>query len=329
MVGMAAVRRWPRRATAARLTALAVGVLLPAAPYMALIGGFSNKTSTTSIFEKLNIRSPKERVEGPALFAAWYDQEKDGSLPAWVLKAIGKEGFKTFHYVPAVLAVFGLVVAGRRVRAEPWMWVPILFVGMMLALLAALGSIGQAVPSGARQHYVSGRHTLSIVYVGCFFAAGGLVELTRRIKHPAAPAVVLAALVASCLPSALKPLHESRVGHKYVGEVLRDQAGSDDTIIDPWDWAQWYAGRTLYWIHPDPEPLAGRSRWAVLEPGDDPNSESPRYPMALAVKNDQENKAEVVTWWPDDKPVGEAKVVLYRQRITAADEARWRKAAGK
>ena len=38
-----------------------------------------------------------------------------------------------------------------------------------------------------------------------------------------------------------------------------------DTLIDPFSWAEWFAGRTLYAIPADPPPLPGTSRWVVLE----------------------------------------------------------------
>ena len=67
----------------------------------------------------------------------------------------------------------------------------------------------------------------------------------------------------------------------------------------------------------------GRYRWAVLEKGESPHSRLPRLKLALDVENDGKNKAEVAFSWPEG-PVENAKVVVYKQRITEGDEAAYK-----
>ncbi len=332
VVGMAAARRWAWPSVAAWLTALAVGAVLPALPYMVLIGGVSNKPSVDGMFQKIG--NWRERVVGghgaarpPApLLAVWYNPEADGPLPAWVPRAIAAEGVKTFHYAPAGLAVLGLLAAARRLRAEPWAWVPIAYGGLVLAAVAALASVGQ-VTQGERHHYVSERHTLPLVYVGCFFAAFAIEQLPGwlgRISlvgdwpaHPAVAWAVLAGVVVSCVPRLVRPLHADRAGHVEAGRFLKDHMAPEDTLIDPFEWAGFYSGRTLRRIPPDPSPVAGRYRWAVLEKGETPHSHLHRYKDAQNVANDGRNKAAVAFEWTEKAKV----VTVYRQQITEEDEA--------
>src|SRR5262249_10248837 len=47
------------------------------------------------------------------------------------------------------------------------------------------------------------------------------------------------------LPSALRPLHVNRLGHRLAGEWLAVHAQPTDPIVDPFCWAYFYAGRTF------------------------------------------------------------------------------------
>jgi hypothetical protein len=224
-VGMAFTRRWPWSLTAGRLAALGVGVPITSLPYMVLIGGVTNKPSGAGILPgflspKQLIHEPHGAVTSPALFADWYVPEADGPKYAWVPRAMAQESAKAFHYAPALLALVGLVVAARRLRAEPSLWVLILFAGMMLAVLTVLAYVGQRNPADAeaeRRSYLSDRHTLSVVYIGLIFAGAGLVYLPtllgrlpgvgRWLGRPIVAPIVLALIVISCVPPLLKSLH--------------------------------------------------------------------------------------------------------------------------
>lgn len=338
-VAMGLTGRWPRSQAAAGVTALAVGAVLPAVPYMMLIEGITNKPSGIEFYNKL-IKTPREMILGSGAganlphagppVAAWYVPGEDGPRLAWVAGAVAKETTKTFHYFPAALAVLGVVLAVGRLRAEPWVWVPLLYGATLLAVISAMAYVGQN-SAGGRQHYVSERHTLPLVYVGCFFAALGIEKLPglwvrvslvgRWPGHPAVAWAVLFGIVISSVPKLVQPLHANREGHVHTGKYLREHLRDGDTLIDPFEWAQFYSGRALRTIPPDPPPVAGRFRWAVLERGESPHSRLPRLKLAQDVANDGKNKAEVVFWWPETDPVEDAKVMVYKQRITEADQA--------
>lgn len=324
---LAARRAWPVPAAAGRLTALAVGVLLPALPYMILIEGVTNKPTGVDLFNRA-IRNPREHfmkgaVSAPALFADTYrGADQDGPQALWVAKALVKEVSKTSHYAVFALAFLGLFAVFGRVRDEPWQLVPLVFAALALLMLIALGLKPQA--QGGPPPYISGRHTLPVVYVGCLLAAAGLELLPRLLgrvspglDNPAVTWVALSLVVASCVPT-LKPLHEHRSGYKAAGEALAAELkavadeGKAVTVIDPYEWPQFYAGWALWHVPQDPPDspvvLAVVAEKTGKEEG--PNSNKPRFEHALNVARDV--RARVVFEWAPDESGDTTRIRIYR-----------------
>jgi hypothetical protein len=309
------------------LTALVVGCLLSCGWYMILIGGITQKPTGTSLLKGFNLRekllkseaAPDQGLNRP-LMADWYTPHQYKSRAHWMANAFIKEGGKVFHFAPLGFAVIGvLVVAFRRLREQPE-WIPLLIYGVLfLGLLIAMS--GFKPYDELNRPYLSERHLLPLAYVGCVFAILGLVAVAQRLTRSreaqtnTVVIVLIGLILGSCIPSLSRSLHGSRLGHKEAGIILREQATEADTIIDPFDYALWFSGRSLVQIKSDPPPTPGSYRWAVLEAGDSSNSATPRLPAAVAVAQDQLNKPELVKWWPSDKPASEAKVSLYRQQI--------------
>lgn len=322
IVGLAAIRRWAVGESAGRLTALIVGTLLPAIPYMLLIGGITNKPTGRNLLPSFNIwekKFQKAHADSPALFASWYDATKHGGLETWLVRAAWEEGSKAFHHAPLFLAVIGLAVAARRFRREPELWVPVLYGGLMLVAAMGMAWRGQTIEGTVeRNHYLSERHMLALAYVGCLFAAAGiqaLPGLLARISlvgkwpgHPAVAVVLAIAVVGSCVPKMVKLRHEDRVGHREAGRWLKGNLTDADTLIDPFEWAQFYAERSLRTIPGDPKQAT--RVYAVVERKNDgtPQSELPRRQAALNVKNDGHSK--LVFHWPEG-PVEQADVQVY------------------
>jgi hypothetical protein len=331
MFVLAVRRTWLWRSAVGRLTALLVGVMLPAAPYMILIGGVTNKPTGIDLGrfflrEKLLNQPKADAVVPQVLFGdTYHGAGQDGPQALWVGKALFKEVSRTFHYAAFGLAAIGLAIAFGRVRDEPWHLVPIAFGGLTLVTLVMLGLKPQA--PGGPPPYISGRHTLPIVYVGCFFAAAGIEFLPRllgrlpgigpSLDRPAVAWVALAAVVVSCLP-ALKPLHEHRQGYKAAGEFLATELkavaaeGKDVVVIDPYEWPQFYAGWSLWKVPEDapeaPVVLAVFAEKTGKEEG--PNSNKGRYDAALNVSRD--TRARVVFEWISDDPTDATRIKVYR-----------------
>ena len=291
--------------------AVTLGTALVAGPYMAAIGGVTLKNAAAAMAG--SVVAVPAPPPGPALFGAAYDPERDGSKSLWVAKAIALEGTKTFHYAPLGFALVALPFALRRMRADPAVGVPLLMAALNLGVVALLA---------ARVNYLSERHLLPVAFVGCTLAAYagfGLRHFWRPIfggplTGPPASWALLAILVGSCLPAAAKPLHEDRYGHRVIGEYLKANATADDVILDPYNWAQFYSGRSVRGVPGDPP--AARYRWAVLEEGEKEHASftKPRLTGALNVARDMTNKPVVALEWGDPADAGKSrKIVLYRQ----------------
>jgi len=346
VIVLAILRNYPRRHALAWLTALVVGALIPAAPYMILIGGITNKPTGNQMLNK--IPNPREQLSKPnqssiasksPVFADWYDRNQDGPKVVWAAKVIALKTLKVFHYLPAVFAILGLVIALRRVRHEPWLGVPIAVMVVNLAVLFALGTLK------ADDHsYISERHCMPLGFVGLAFAGGILAELPRLTARWfgessfwtgwKVPITWLFIMAVSCIPAAIKPAHESRVAHKYAGLYLAREGvlQQDDILVDPDEWAGFYSGRTLRRIDPD-NPKC-KYKFAVLDADDvKPKEKSeggrtpkPRLGLAQNIANDGSN--ELVYWWPELEPTetnetekrkeieSKAKVLVYRLKNT-------------
>lgn len=310
-------KHWSLGGGLSRLVALGFGTMLLALPYMVAIGGVTLKPSLRMASEAqsfAHVTHNPTGFPGAALFAMNFDPSLNMSRELWVPIAIFKEASKAFHYGSMAFALIGVGFALRRVRTDPAILVTLVMGTLNLAVLALL-----AWKAG----YLSERHTLPIVFLGCFFAAYACERLPgfiaripwigRGVWYPVMLMWMLyGAIILSCLPATIRPLHENRNGHKAIGEFLKENAHDDDVIIDPYNWAQYYSGRSLRGVPPDPSPA--RYRWAVLEEGEEPHSTLTRLKAAVDVKNDLNNKPEIMLRVEDtsDKR-GSRAIVLYRQ----------------
>jgi Dolichyl-phosphate-mannose-protein mannosyltransferase len=313
--GAGILRTWTRGEALGHLLALGIGFAMVGGPYMLAIGGVSNKATFNELLDRLKGKAPRPLWQGeanaapraPVLLA---DFHQEGNLTAWAATAIVKETSKAAHYATFFLGLAGLALQRRRIGADPGLSALPLFAAVNLAVIGAL-----ALKIG----YVSERHTVMIVLVLSLFAASGLESIWMawgRLPRIGGRGL-LVLIVAGSLPSAVKVPHESRAGHPHAGRYLAMHVGPQDAVIDPFCWAEWYAGRTLHAVPPDPVPPA--ARWVVMETGRSPHSRLPRYRDALNVVTDGANPAKLVYWWPEDLPETEArekaKVLVYRQDV--------------
>lgn len=312
-------RHWPRDVAFGRLTALVIGVTLVAVPYMAMIGKITNKTSPG---EMLNnpIGPPRSIIHdntlrvttSTPLFAAWWNDEKDSgkSRELWAVQSVGKELSKSANYVVWPLAIFAIIALRRKFATEPGLWVLTVLIACNVALLLFLA---------LRVGYVSERHTVLLTMLACVFAAAGLPLLAAgigqlllvidRLGVRITAASILVALVVSSLPFALKPMHPHREGHKHAGEWLASRMSDNDAIVDPFCWAEWYAGRTLYRISWNPP--VSRSTYVIWENTTaTPHSRLPALPVAKELL--QHPTARIVYHWPENVPKEEATVQVWK-----------------
>ncbi len=331
-------RRWPRDLTVGRLAALAVGVALVAGPYVLLIGKLTNKPTGDGMIPSLT--DPRGQMlkdgfgfhrpvtVGAPVFADYWEIPGN-ARPVWVVEraAFGmmKEVGKALHYVGAGLAILGAIFLRRRITAEPGLALLLVLGGLNLLVLIGLGMKGYVIKdvhSGNDMHigYISERHTVLLVMIGCVFASAALEPLAAALASlplvgrfwagRLAPAGLLLTVVAVALPATLKPLHDHREGHKHAGQWLASRIHDQDCLIDPFEWAQWYSGRGLHYVPDDPP--AAVVTYAVVDNKEhaEDHARLPRMVDALNVKED--GRSTVVYHWPEDVPVASAKVRIYK-----------------
>ncbi len=314
-------RRWTRDETLGRLTALCIGVALVSVPYMAVIGKLTNKTSGQQMLEGGAPRpifhsgpTTQRAVIGTVLFAEWWNEERDAgkSRSMWAVQAVLKEMNKTANYVVWPLAVFAMIALRRRFATEPGLWVLVVLMVCNVAVLLHLA---------ARVGYVSERHTMLLTVLACQFAAAGLplsaaaigqlLPRVERLGVRVTAAGLLVAIVASSLPFALKPMHTHREAHRRAGEWLAPRITDTDAMLDPYCWAEWYAGRTLYRVSWNPP--VSRNTYIVLENENlkgSPHSRLPELPNAKALSKSPTSR--IVYHWPEDVPVERAAIHIYK-----------------
>lgn len=331
------IRRWPRDLTLGRLTALAVGVALVAGPYMVLIGKLTNKPTPNEVLP--NLSSPVERRTqapavhgGPVLGVWWHIDANAGPMAVgWpAVRGIVEETSKGLHYGAGVLALLGLVALRRRIAVEPGLAVLLALVGLNALILLGLGVTGYYV-RGKHTGYVSERHTVLIVMVGCLFAAAALQVIAGWFRDRPrlgrlATGALLVGLVATALPSTLKPLHPHREGYKHAGRWLKemheawcaeqearppDQRETAPGIYDPFEWSDWYSGRTLYTkVHPANPDIAYAVWDNSAKDRGDAHERLPVLDQAKRIKDD--GRAVRVYHWPEDVAPEQASVHVYR-----------------
>jgi Dolichyl-phosphate-mannose-protein mannosyltransferase len=307
-VGFWLSRRSEFALTMLRLVVLILGTALISVPYMKTINGLTLKTTGKEI---LGTNTAQVPVPVP-LLAASYNPDTHGEQWLWAITAILKESTKTFHYAPMGFAIFGAILALRHLRREP---ATITLLMMIITNSAILYKL--AMREGG---YISERHTLPLAAVGSLLAGYGLFRcreffvswLGERWTSDWVAWFWFFAMAISCVPLLVRPMHENRGGHKVIGDYLKQHATPEDAVIDPYDWAQYYSGRSLRGVPQDP--LKPRYRWAVVEGGESEHQTFTRREAALNVIRDSKNKAELVVEWRDPTdPKKERRIMLYRQ----------------
>src|SRR5262249_20560745 len=149
---------------------------------------------------------------------------------------VGQEVSKGFHYLTAALAAAGLYLFRRRAPADPGFGLVYVLVGLNLGVLFLL-----AWHNG----YVSERHTMTMVALGCVVAAGALEPIgqfwakvpgAQKFAGLPAAGAGLIVLVAAAVPATFRPLHDNRAGHYFAGKFLGAVVTDADAVFDPFCW---------------------------------------------------------------------------------------------
>jgi hypothetical protein len=295
--------RQPWRRLGTQAGALGAGLLVFLGPYAAAIGSLSNKNSVRgTIGAPINDPNgllPQYGAAGTGpLLAAWF-HESGGANPRWVwaARSLAFETGRAFQYLGVGLAMLGLFVLRPRSAARPAWAVLAVLVSAHAVVLCRMASL-----SG----YLSERHTLFFVISGSFPAAAAIIWCGRFVTRVSA-GYVTAGLVAAGLliasPALIKPLHYNRAGHKAAGEWLAHTIHENDAILDPFDWAEFYAGRLeakATTIKPD-------RLFVILEQNENPHSRLSHLQGAKVCAK----LGAPVYHWPESAAVEKAEVIIY------------------
>jgi hypothetical protein len=295
-----------------QLAALGCGVLAGVGPYVAITGHLSNKNTAKVLVGDADADPARMLPYGQAaspeavrpLLAVWLQESPSWHGPRWLwaLQALSQETAQGFQYVGIGLAALGLCV---------WRWRRGSVGGaILLAGLVALHTLllcRMATLSG----YLSERHVLMFILAGCLPAGAALLWIGDRLRPQAgfATACMLVAILVCCeLPVLAKPLHGNRAGHKAAGRFLAAVATPEDSIIDPFNWTEFYAHPLV----PPPQPANPKNYFVVLENNGNQHSRLP----VLADAKLTASYGDIIYHWPENKPRDLASVLVYQ--VTAA-----------
>src|SRR6516162_6483488 len=232
-------------------------------------------------------------------------------------RALAIEVGNGLHYVGIVPALLGLMWSFRRLGTMPAFWVVAVYFTIQTATLFML-----AMTVG----YVSDRHTMTLVMCGSPFVAAGIFDVSQWVLTligrggaggpssnrmvTAGAAVLIAALLAVCLPKTLLPLHADRAGNHAAGLCLKGRVHDWDDVVDDHTWSHLYAGMVFKEDKPPVQPPPGvvPLTYVVITRSRDAEINADRRKMEeYAVSAG----GQEVFHWPDDGSVAAARVVVY------------------
>jgi hypothetical protein len=331
LVGAQFAFRWrrPWSRVLACAASFGLGAIAVGGPYVAIIRHLTNKTTGIEILQAALEPEPKQLgqplktseanagVQTASLGVYWLDARKAerGRRLVWGLKAVAGEYIKGFGYFAWLPALVGICCCPGPFRRELGAWAV-----FALCLLYTLALWRVAYVAG----YVSERHSLPVLMCGLYWVVDGVDWLCSRLirartrmrarwrwAHPF-PAregtfalMVLVGLAGIALPKSLEPLHANRAGFHAAGLWLAENAQPTDAIVDPFAWAEYYAGHALRETKVvDASPP---SRQFVVVGGS--GNEHARLPLMPAAES-LANQGTLVYRWPTQETKQKAEEVL-------------------
>jgi hypothetical protein len=300
LVVMQAVPRWRKPWSRVLLggASLSLAAAAVGGPYACTIGALTNKPTPQSVLDQLGfvprlgdpVPAAQAAVEWPLLAVWWNDHETPPEKRTWwgfvsLLEMLSK-GFFYVFWVPTLA---GLWWFRDRFRLAPGAWVLLLVSAAILYLLFRVAQV---------KGYLSDRHTLLVLLCGSYFAVAGLGRFGEWLAARLArlrPALAgtrwtdprrwsLAVLVLAAvgpLPRTLETLHADRVGFRVAGYWLADHILPGDFILDPYCWANYYAGHVFTEGRTDLKSHHPPLYYLVLERSQNKHSRLPEQEAAL------------------------------------------------
>jgi len=257
----------------------------------------------------------------------WFDRR------IWVPWTVAKEVIRSSGYFAWLPALLGLGWFYRRCRRNPAAWILAVLCLFQAVLLCRVGSVVGYVSERhvliivlcglywavwamlqIPQRWGRARYQMRVEKGGWRIETKGessavrpssilhspssIVHLPISILHPRSSilsSLMMVLLMLACLPMSLQPLHANQVGHREAGLWLASHSRPGDTIVDPFDWAYFYAGRVFAEgcnLLPQPQPI----RYVVLEHSRKPHADLSMLPKARQLA---EGGQIVYDWQPN------------------------------
>lgn len=334
-------RRFLACGAAMVLTATLVGAI-----YVGVTGQITNKPAATeaikNFFKGFQDRftptdSGLSAAAGGHLFAATFvpTESRTGRIGQSV-SAYSKEILQGLHYIGIVPAFLGFYWAFPVLRRQAGFWALAIYGFIHSAILIALAMTAC---------YVSDRHVMILVLLGCFFAVFGMRELPRRILgwFPTEPepqardssptlacasgsgkdvidakrwwrsahfwfVVLFVGLMCASLPRAFERLHGTRVGNREAGLWLKEKLEHGDVVVDDHAWSAFFAGTVFKEGFEPALPKDHQSKcWVVTTRSRDPEIDARRMAGVFS------EKAKLEGTWPEGSDIARARIVIHSQ----------------
>ncbi len=326
LLAMQAVPRWrkPWRQVLLGGASMSLAAGAVGGPYAWTIGALTTKPTARDLsntgFGLWPVKPAPEAhttaAGGPVLAVWWTDHETPPeSRTWWSFVSLLEMLSKGFFYVFWVPALAGLWWFRDRFRLMPGSWVLLLVSAAVLYLLFRVAQV---------KGYLSDRHTLLVLLCGSYFAVAGLGRFGEWLAVRLArlrPALTgtgwtdprrwsLAMLVLATvgpLPRTLETLHLDRVGFRVAGYWLADHILPGDFILDPYAWANYYAGHVFTEGDPNLPSHHPPRYYLVLERSRNRHSRLPEQEAALRIAE----QGKRIQSWQVKRGKDRAEIVVY------------------
>jgi len=290
--------------------------------------------------------APRLTPHATGIFATWGPDSREFAFltrHGWCLQSLGREIIKGFHYVAWLPAILGLYWFRQRIRHEAGTWVLLLVLGLHFLLLWRVAYVAGYIAE--RHSLVFVALGLPFAVAALEVIAKRLDEWNQLYRNKVAPSLrerppaahrlrnpilrwlslrnmkcacyfskapslsmlMALGLAVSGLPKTLEPLHTNRADFHAAGLWLSQHAGPGEKIMDPFCWAEFYAGQQfwttsyLYDVHTPPQ-------YVVLGGTENEHKRLPLIPWA---KKYAENAQVVYQWSPRKANSKAEEVVVY------------------
>jgi hypothetical protein len=277
-------------------------------------------------------RSISDLVLSAAPLAVYWSDAKHQAVVRrlrWSLSAVCSELLRSFHYVGWLPTLLAALYYFSRHKHNPGAWIVVAVCALQLIALWRVAYVAG---------YVSDRHSLIFLLIGVYWAVAGTFIIGPRLaglwhwlgcrffrnwsrlnsdgstlSGPRSTddlwAVgLVVTFICLLMPKTLEPLHSTRAGYHAAGLWLAGHAGPGDQIVDPFCWAEYYAGQIFAYRTSASQTTRAAKQFVVLGCSDNEHERLPLIPVAESLAKEG---TLVYEWDPPRSKRKAEKVVIY------------------